>query len=185
MTHDEEIKIETDAAGEEAKEDKTVPQNGKEPEPPKAAQAKEPEEDMREKFLRLAAEFDNYKKRTRKQVDDAGAMGKANLIREILPVIDEFQLAMLAIQRSQDKELVKGVEMLYSNLMDTLKRSGLSEIKAEGRFDPFRHEIMMVKESPEKEDTILEVVKKGYEFNGMMIRPAAVIVAKPKNDDKK
>jgi molecular chaperone GrpE len=135
--------------------------------------------EMKEKMLRLAAEFDNYKKRTRKEVDEAATLGKANLVKEMLPVVDGFELAMPEIEKSGDKEMVKGIKMLYSNFMDTLKRSGLSEISCDGRADPFKHDIIMVKESKEKEGTILQVVQKGYEFNGKMIRHASVIVAKP------
>ncbi len=138
--------------------------------------------EMREKMLRLAAEFDNYKKRIRKEVEEAGIAGKASLVKEILPVVDEFQLAILALEKAGDKDMLKGITMLYSNFMDTLKRNGLSEISCEGRFNPFRHEIVMVRESREKEGTILDVVKKGYEFNGRMIRPASVVVAKPEGE---
>jgi len=146
------------------------------------AQPADEKAEMKEKMLRLAAEFDNYKKRTRKEVDEAGAMGRASLMRELLPIVDEFELAILAMDKSGDKEMLKGIVMLYSNFMDTLKRNGLSEINCEGRSDPFRHEIVMVKESKEKEGTILEVVKKGYEVNGKMIRHASVIVAKHEDE---
>ena len=139
---------------------------------------------MREKMLRLAAEFDNYKKRTAREIEDAGMIGKANLMKEILPIVDDFQLAMVAMDRSGDKETLKGIAMLYSNFMDTLKRNGLSEIDCEGRSDPFRHDVIMVMESEEKEGPILEVVKKGYEFNGKIIRHASVIVAKPADKEK-
>jgi molecular chaperone GrpE len=170
--------------------DEEKPESGKEAQQETGAQQQAvPDEkaEMREKMLRLAAEFDNYKKRTRKEVDEAGTMGKASLVKEILPVIDEFELAIMAMDKAGDKDMRKGIVMLYSNFMDTLKRNGLSEINCEGRSDPFRHEIVMVRESPEKEGTILEVVKKGYEFNGKMIRHASVIVAKHedgKNDKK-
>jgi molecular chaperone GrpE len=141
--------------------------------------------EMKEKMLRLAAEFDNYKKRTRKEVEEAGIIGKANLIKDMLPVVDEFELALQAMDKAGDTEMLKGIKMLYSNFMDTLKRNGLSEISCEGRSDPFRHETVMVMPSKEKEGTILEVVKKGYEVNGRMIRHASVIVAKPEEQEKK
>lgn len=184
MTHDEEIKIEAEAESEEASEQEGVQQEKAKVEMREENTPKE-SEDMKEKMLRLAAEFDNYKKRTRKEVEEAGIIGKANLVKEILPVIDGFQLAIVAMEKSEDREMVKGVEMLYSNLMETLKRCGLAEVKTDGRFDPFRHEILMVKPSKEKEGTILEVVKKGYEFSGRMIRPASVIVAKPVDEKDK
>jgi molecular chaperone GrpE len=140
--------------------------------------------EMKEKMLRLAAEFDNYKKRTRKDIEEAGIIAKANLLKDILPVLDEFQLAIAAMDKSEDKGLVDGVAMLYSNLMETLKKNGLSEVDTEGKFDPFKHEIVMVRESKEKEGTIIEVMAKGYEVNGRMIRPAAVVVAKPAEEKK-
>ena len=128
MTHDEEIKIEAEAESEEASEQEGVQQEKAKVEMREENTPKE-SEDMKEKMLRLAAEFDNYKKRTRKEVEEAGIIGKANLVKEILPVIDGFQLAIVAMEKSEDKEMVKGVEMLYSNLMETLKRSGLAEVK--------------------------------------------------------
>ena len=132
---------------------------------------------LREQTLRLAAEFDNYKKRVKKEIDYAQNMGKAQLINDLLPIIDEFELAMLALDGS-DEKLAKGMEMLYSNFIDTLKKEGLSTIDCKGVFDPYKHEIMMLRESDKKEGTILEVVKKGYMFDDRMLRPAAVIVSK-------
>jgi molecular chaperone GrpE len=136
-------------------------------------------DEMREQMLRLAAEFDNYKKRTKKEIEEAEMTGKALLVRDMLPIIDEFEIAMLAVAKSDDKDMARGVEMLYLNLMDALRRSGLGEVKCDGIFDPFRHEIVMVQDSDKKDGTILGVVKKGYEFRGRMLRPASVIVAKP------
>jgi molecular chaperone GrpE len=68
--------------------------------------------------------------------------------------------------------------MLYSNFIDTLKKEGLKEVEVDGIFDPYRHETVMVRESDEKEGTILETVKKGYVFEGMLLRPASVIISK-------
>lgn len=141
--------------------------------------------ELNEKMLRLAAEFDNYKKRTQKDLIESGAMGKAAFIKEMLPVIDEFELALMALDKSEDKTMAKGIRMLYSNFMDVLKRNGLSEIKCEGTFDPYKHEIIMVRESKEKEGTILDVIKKGYEFSGRLLRPASVIVAKAQANEEK
>ena len=139
---------------------------------------------MKERMLRLAAEFDNYKKRVKSDMEKAQATGKAEILKNLLPVLDEFELAMLSISQSQDRNLAKGVEMVYSNLIDSLEREGLVELAAEGIFDPYKHEIVVSKTDPSrKPGTILEVVKKGYTFNGLMLRPASVIVAK--EDDKK
>jgi len=143
------------------------------------------QEEMKEQFLRLMAEFDNYKKRVRNEIAGARDMGRADVISHMLPVVDEFELAIAAISKSEDKIALKGIEMLYSNFISALKKEGLSEIEVDGKFDPYKHEIMLVRESDKKEGTIIEVVKKGYNLNNVMIRPASVIVAKGKETEKK
>ena len=149
---------------------------------PEAKTVPAPKEDksaeLREQLLRLAAEFDNYKKRIGAEMDRAKSIGKAELARNLLSILDEFELAMIAASASSDKSLSKGIELVYSNLMDVLERSGLKEVPAEGVADPFKHEIIMVKESDKKPGTILEVVKRGYTFGDILLRPASVIVAK-------
>lgn len=131
---------------------------------------------MRERLLRLAAEFDNYKKRMSKQVEGAKELGKAEIITKILPSIDEFELALSS--KSSDGDHLKGMEMVYSNLMGTLKSCGLTPIDSVGKSDPYKHEIILARESEKPEGTILEVVRKGYMFNSIMIRPASVVVSK-------
>ncbi len=157
-------------AGEEAKEEKEA----------KAEEQKG--EDYKERMLRLAAEFDNYKKRVKNEVENAKGMGKAEMTRKLLPVLDEFELALMSANENGDKALVKGIEMVYSNLLDALKREGLKEMKVNGVFDPYKHEIIIAKEDKKKPGTILEVVKKGYMFNEMVLRPASVIISKEKSE---
>lgn len=163
--------------------------NEEEDEPEEAVEASEGKDqyaELKESMLRLAAEFDNYKKRVKKELDSAERNGKMVLIKDLLPIVDEFELAMLAIGNADDN-VGKGIEMLYSNLMDKLKKEGLKEIDAKGVFDPYKHEIVMVRESDKKEGTILEVVKKGYLFDDRLLRPSSVIIAKgkAKKDDEK
>lgn len=158
------------------------------------AEAKEQEEcagekgdsaDLKVRLLRLAAEFDNYKKRSAKEMESARSLGKAELARKLLPVLDEFGLAMDAIEAKGDVD--KGVALVFSNLIDTLKKEGLSEIETYGTADPYKHEVILTKESSSKEGSILEVVRKGYLLNGIMLRPASVIVSKGRvqDEDKK
>lgn len=157
----------------------------------KRAEAKEePEEavsesqgvaELREQLLRLAAEFDNYKKRVKRDMESAQNAGKAALLTDMLPIIDEFELAMLAIGDSKETPVTKGIEMLYSNFTDALKKEGLREVEVDGIFDPYRHETILVRESEKKDGTILETVKKGYTFEGMLLRPASVIISKKAN----
>lgn len=133
--------------------------------------------ELKENMLRLAAEFDNYKKRVKKEIESSEKMGKISLIKSMLPILDEFELAVLAASNSKS-DVAKGIEMLYSNLMDLLKREGLRVIETDGIYDPYKHEIMLVKESEKKDGTILEVVKKGYTVDNKLLRAASVIISK-------
>lgn len=171
-------------------EDKKDTNGGQEPRrngQPKAEVAPQPQpkpqdsqeyKELKEGMLRLAAEFDNYKKRTKTEAENARNLGKAELVRSLLPIMDEFELALIAVNKTNDKNIAKGVEMLYSNFIDALKKDGLTEIQCKGVFDPYMHEIVMARESKEPSGTILEVVKTGYTLDRTLLRPASVIVAK-------
>ncbi len=139
--------------------------------------------ELKDRLLRLAAEFDNYKKRTAKDAEQARLVGKAELVRKLASTLDEFELAIDAIDGGDKTR--KGLELIYSNILDILDSEGLSVIETNGRYDPYKHEIVLTRESKEKEGTILEVVRKGYEFNGILIRPASVIVAKQASKEEK
>ncbi|MGA3020409.1 MAG: nucleotide exchange factor GrpE [Candidatus Micrarchaeales archaeon] len=137
--------------------------------------------EIKDRLLRLAAEFDNYKKKTAKDIDSAKNIGKAELIKNLLPAIDEFELALYALTNSAKESCnVKGVELVFSNVIGTLKNSGLKEIEAKGKYDPYKHEIILTRDSKEEEGTIVEIVRKGYTFNDLLLRPTAVIVSKGK-----
>lgn len=100
-----------------------------------------------------------------------------------MPVLDEFGLALISVREDGDEGLAKGMELLYSNFLSTLKKVGLSEIKTEGRFDPYIHEIMMTEEAKgKKPGTILKVMKKGYMLGDVLLRPASVIVAREEEE---
>ncbi len=152
---------------------------GKEEAAPGANEAAE----LKDRLLRLAAEFDNYKKRVAKEAENAKVLGKAELVRKLTATLDEFELAINSIDEKDKTK--KGLELIYSNILDILDSEGLSVIETDGRFDPYKHEIVLARESKEEEGTILEVVRKGYEFNGMLIRPASVIVAKQAPKEEK
>ncbi|HUC39032.1 MAG TPA: nucleotide exchange factor GrpE [Candidatus Acidoferrum sp.] len=141
--------------------------------------------ELKERMLRIAAEFENYKKRVKDDSDRARSTGKAEVIRDLLPVLDEFELALITIESAQDKGLAKGIEMVYSNLLETLKREGLTEIDTKGVFDPYKHEIMLSRpDGKRKPGTIIEVMKKGYMLDKIMLRPASVIVSKEEEEKK-
>lgn len=159
------------------KEERSAEEAGAEAEEPKAG----PEE-LKDRLLRLAAEFDNYKKRSAKEVESAKTVGKAELAAKLLPILDEFQLAIENLDMNTEKG--KGMAIVLSNFGDVLKKEGLQEIECRGVYDPYRHEIMMTKESDEKEGVILNVVRKGYLWDEIMLRPASVIVSKGSREEE-
>ncbi len=132
--------------------------------------------ELKDRLLRMAAEFDNYKKRVAKDIDNSKEMGRADVISKLLPTVDEFELAIGSFDKKD--EHLKGIELIYSNLMSTLRGFGLREVEVDGKFDPYRHEIMLVQQSDKEDGTIINVVRKGYMLNAVMLRPASVIVAK-------
>ena len=153
-----------------------------EPEKKEKAEEGSPEKelaDLKDRMLRLAAEFDNYKKRVAKDLSASSDKGKADIIAKLLPVIDEFELAISNMDVKQ--EHAKGISLIYSNFISTLKSAGLRELEVSGRYDPYKQDIILAEESDEEEGTILEVVRKGYAFNEIMLRPASVIVAKKRH----
>ncbi len=131
--------------------------------------------ELKDRMLRLAAEFDNYKKRTAKEIDSAKSMGKIELTVKLLSVMDEFELAIESMKLNDDSE--KGIAMVFSNFVETLKKEGLREIEAKGQFDPYKHEIILAKDDMAPYGTILQIVRKGYILNGIMIRPASIIIS--------
>lgn len=168
------------AKGEASQENQK--QEGKEAQQAQQAQQANKEvEELRDRLLRLAAEFDNYKKMVQRDIDNAKNMGKAELIAKLLPAIDAFEIALLSMPE-REKETVKGLELVFTELYDTLKKEGLEEIPAKGKLDPYKHEVLLARPSDKEEGTILEVVRKGYMFNGIMIRPASVIVSNGKKE---
>lgn len=168
---------------EEKKEEKSQKESSAAKEDKEATEKKQDEnpEELRERFLRLAAEFDNYKKRVAKEIDASKLLGKAELVKKLLPALDEFELAMKTMD-GENGSSQKGIELVYANLVGALGQEGLEAMDVKGKFDPYKHEIMLAKESEKGEGVILEVVRKGYMFNGIMLRPASVIVAEVKQN---
>ena len=150
------------------------------------SEVNEEEAEMKERLVRMAADFDNYKKRVAKDMDNSMEKGRIDVITKLLPTVDEFGLALESFDKKDDH--LKGMSLIYANMMSTLKGLGVREIEAEGKFDPYRHEIVLVQDSnKDEDDVIVRVVRKGYMLNTIMLRPASVIVAKkvPADQDKK
>jgi molecular chaperone GrpE len=132
-------------------------------------------------FLRLQADFDNYRKRLEKDKIEFIKFANEEIISEILKIIDDFERAVEAGKTKHDFDvLYKGIEMIYKDFKEFLKQKGLKEIEAQGKpFNPNEHEAMMQEETDKHpEDCVVEEFQKGYTFNGRVIRPAKVKVAK-------
>ncbi|HKZ22170.1 MAG TPA: nucleotide exchange factor GrpE [candidate division Zixibacteria bacterium] len=143
--------------------------------------------ELEERLIRLAAEFDNYKKRVAKEQNQLVKNANENLISKLLESLDNFSRALDSAKNSADiKSLQSGLELIYSQLMDILTKEGLEEIRAVGeRFDPYLHEAVLQIESDQPEGTIVDEISKGYKLNGKVIRHSKVVVAKHKNGSLK
>ena len=136
-------------------------------------------EEQKDKYLRLSAEFDNYRKRTTKEKEEIGLTAKVKCIADLLPVLDTLERA-LGIGCS-DEEFLRGVKLTYDKMNSILTKMGVEEIKAEGEpFNPELHYAVSRVENPDLgENVVATVMQKGYTMGGKVIRHAMVAVANP------
>ena len=134
---------------------------------------------------RLAADFDNYRKRTARDQDALAARAAERLVQGLLPVLDDLERALAAAEEHEEAKLEDGVRLVHRALRDALAREGLVEIETNGRFDPHVHEALLSQPSSEDEEgSVIEVVQKGYRLGDRVVRPARVVVAAaPQEDD--
>lgn len=134
----------------------------------------------KDKFLRLFAEFENYKKRTSKERMDLFRTAGQEVITALLPVMDDFERALKELSKTSEKDLYKGVELISNKFKETLKAKGLQEIKAkEGdSFDAEIHDAITQIPAPSKKlkGKIIDVVEKGYRLGDRVIRHPKVVV---------
>jgi len=132
--------------------------------------------DLIETIQRVVADFDNYKKRALKDKQENEAMASAALIIELLPVLDNFEIA-LSLDKDSDQNARKGREMIYASLVTALEKRGLASIDAMGQsFDPRMHEALLTGPGQQK-NQVIEVLQKGYTLNGKVIRTAKVKIS--------
>lgn len=143
----------------------------------KTAEQQKKEDD--EKYMRLMAEFQNYKKRVAKEKQDIQSFANEKIITELLEVLDNFERS-LEHSGDADENYVKGMEMIFQQLKTAMEKAGLKEIQALGEdFDPAVHNAVMQEESDELESgKVSKVLQKGYKLNDKVIRAAMVAVAK-------
>ncbi len=135
--------------------------------------------EITDKYLRLQAEFDNFRKRTAKEKLDLTATASENVIKDILPVLDDFERALQNMEKSGNEADMQGVTLIFNKLKDTLKKKGLEEIVAmDADFNTDEHEALTLIPAPDesKKGKVLDVIQKGYKLNGKVIRFARVVV---------
>lgn len=136
-------------------------------------------QEKEQSFLRLQADFDNYKKRVAKEKTDLYKFAAEKLVCELLAVLDNFERALLSIKEEEkNDEYVKGVEMVFHQLVEVLKKEGVEEIIALGEaFDPnLHHAVGQEKKEGYEDNTIIDVLQKGYKLKDKVIRPSMVRV---------
>ncbi|MDP9341568.1 MAG: nucleotide exchange factor GrpE [Actinomycetota bacterium] len=143
-------------------------------------QAKRQAAEYLEHLQRIKAEFDNYRKRVLKEQTRAVEMASEPLVRRLLEVLDEFDLALMAAEQKPDFDrFLHGVELVYAKLQEILRSEGLVRIEADGKpFDPERHEALMQSGQQDGEPVVADVLRQGYTLKGRVIRPSGVKVVR-------
>lgn len=147
-----------------------------------AVSLEEKYEELNNSYLRLHAEFDNYRKRTLKEKAELIKTANERILVDMLPVVDDFERALENMSVSTDVASIKeGVELIYSKFVDFLLKSGVKKMEVLGQpFDFDKHEALTTipADTPDKKDTVVDVVQQGYELGDKVIRFPKVIVAK-------
>ena len=135
--------------------------------------------ELNDKYLRLFSEFDNFRKRTAKEKLDLTVTASENVIKDILPVLDDFERALQNMEKNGNEADLQGVTLIFNKLKDTLRKKGLEEIEAmDAEFNTDEHEALTLIPAPDesKKGKVLDVIQKGYKLNGKVIRFARVVV---------
>lgn len=142
-------------------------------------QVKQEKEELYERLLRLQADYENYRRRTKKERENDLKYKAQDLITELLPVLDNFERALqVEVNDDQAKSFVDGIKMVHRQFKDALTKQGLEEIQTVGeQFDPHLHQAVMQVQDDEKESNeVVEELQKGYKLKDRIIRPAMVKV---------
>jgi molecular chaperone GrpE len=140
--------------------------------------------EWQDRFLRKAAEFENFRKRAEKEKTDAMMLAKSSVLVEFLPIVDACERALNSFDDAQNpatglQQYQQGVELLYKHMLDTMSRTGVVPMETEGKlFDPHLHEALSREETLDfEENVIVKELRRGYMFKDKLLRPAQVIVA--------
>jgi molecular chaperone GrpE len=144
-----------------------------------------------DRFLRKAAEFENFRKRSERERAESAALTKSSVLAEFLPIMDACERALRSFDEGGEQpgrlqSYREGVELLFKQLGDTLTRLGVVAVESKGKkFDPHLHEALVHLETKEHEDnTVIEELRRGYLLRGRLLRPAQVVVASSPKSQK-
>jgi len=161
--------------------DKQSNKKTKKQEKPKTSPEEQKIQELTNDLKRVQADFSNYCKRAEKDKQEFIEYASASFICKLLPIIDEFEIALKNIKNTEDK---KGIQMIFDKMQQLLTESGVKEIKCKGeQFDPYKHEAMLFEDS-DKEGLILEELQKGYQMKDKIIRYAKVKVSRLSEKNK-
>ena len=135
-----------------------------------------------DRLQRLAAEFDNFRKRSARDQATFAERANERIVKELIPILDDLGRALEAASQHQEAKLEEGVRLVHRALADLLTKEGLAEIETDGKFDPHVHEALLTQPSEAEEGSVIEVVQKGYKLGDKVLRPARVVVAAPRGD---
>ncbi|MCP4108903.1 MAG: nucleotide exchange factor GrpE [Desulfobacteraceae bacterium] len=191
---EEQVEAESSEISEESESEKEETVQADAPEPPDMEKmieaAREEAKENYDRFLRLSAEFDNYKKRSTREMDSFRKFANESIVKELLPVVDNLERAIDSSSNGDGSEdsIVEGINMTLKEIMKVLEKYGVQPVQAlEKPFDPTFHEAVMQEESEEHGDnTVIKEFQKGYVIHDRLLRPAMVVVAKAieKNEEQ-
>jgi molecular chaperone GrpE len=137
-----------------------------------------------DRLLRLAADFENYKKRAARERQEYVQLANERLIGELLPILDDLERALSAAEDHEEAQLEDGVRLVHRSLAGLLERHGVKAIETDGQFDPHVHEALLSQPSEAEEGSVIDVVQKGYKLGDRVVRPARVVVAGPPAEEE-
>jgi molecular chaperone GrpE len=138
-------------------------------------------DEVLDRWKRTAADFDNFRKRATREREEYVTLANERLVKELLPILDDLERALVAATDHQEAVLEDGVRLVHRSLEHLLARQGIKEIDAVGMFDPHVHEALLSQPSDAAEGSVIDVVQKGYTLGDRVVRPARVVVAAPQN----
>ena len=126
---------------------------------------------------RLKAEFDNYRKRVAREQEQLAVRASERLVKQLLPMLDDLERAVEAAVEHGETKVADGVRLVQRSLGDLLVREGLTEVEAEGAFDPHTQEALLTQPSDAPDGHVIQVLQKGYRLGDHVLRPARVVVS--------